>query len=346
MNKDLRTAKYYLVAGGAGFVGSNLVAYLLKQGAHVDVVDDISTGRYENIQKFERHKSFRFFLRDISDADLGQQLTAPYDAVFHLACPTGVPNIAIMGEQMLRSCSQGTFNLLSIATRCNAKFLYASSAEAYGDPEVFPQIETYVGNVDPIGPRSPYEEGKRFGEALTRYWGHKYGVKTNIVRIFNCYGQNMSISDQRVIPQMIGSMMAQRPVVIFGDGEQTRTFIHVDDLIQALLRVVDKGGAGEVYNIGGTKELTVNELLEAICQATGMTARPQYKRHFIADHRGRRPDTSKIEALGWRASVSMAQGLRSYFETLRDHQRSPRAEARRARPGGTVREIDRAIPAE
>ncbi len=241
MVKDTRPAKYYLVAGGAGFIGSNLVSYLLKQGANVDVVDNISTGRYENLRKFERSKSFRFFSRDICDADLDRHLTAAYDCVFHLACPTGVPNIAILGEQMLSACSVGTFNLLRIATRSNANFIYASSAEAYGDPEVFPQVETYVGNVDPVGPRSPYEEGKRFGEALTRYWGRKYGIKTNIVRIFNAYGQNMSVSDQRVIPQMIGSMMAKRPVVIFGDGEQTRTFIHVNDLIRALVLVVEKG---------------------------------------------------------------------------------------------------------
>ncbi|MBU0584406.1 MAG: NAD-dependent epimerase/dehydratase family protein [Alphaproteobacteria bacterium] len=315
-----------LVAGGAGFIGSNLVRALLARGMQVDCVDDLSTGRESDIVDLKRDPAFRFIQLDVSNAeDCTRFLRRHYSQVYHLACPTGVPNIELLGEEMLLASSAGTYNLLKIARTSGARFLFTSTAEAYGDPQVFPQAETYAGNVDPVGPRSAYEEAKRFGEALTCYYGRKYGVDARIVRIFNTYGPRMSPEDQRVIPQMIGSLINGQPVLIYGDGSQTRTFLHVDDLIDGLLTVMERGSNGEAYNIGGSRQLTIKQLFEAVKKATGLSGRAVFQKHFISDHRGRWPDTSKVEALGWSQKVSLADGLREMyaeFVSSKDERRS------------------------
>lgn len=314
MRKLGARAKRCLVAGGAGFIGSNLVRVLLAKGMQVDCVDDLSTGRRSNIAALTGNREFRFIELDVSDADrCGIALRRHYSEIYHLACPTGVPNIEILGEEMLLASSSGTYNLLKIARRTGAKFLFTSTAEAYGDPEVFPQIESYAGNVDPVGPRSAYEEAKRFGEALTRYYGRKYEVDVRIVRIFNTYGPRMSPDDQRVIPQMIGSLINGEPVSIFGDGSQTRTFLHVNDLVKGLLAVMERGGDGEVYNVGGNKQITIKALFDCVREATGLSGTAFFQEHFIADHRGRCPDTTKVEALGWQQSVTLDEGLREMY---------------------------------
>jgi nucleoside-diphosphate-sugar epimerase len=309
-----------LVAGGAGFIGSNLCRLLLDRGHYVDAVDDLSTGRIGNIADLISHPRFSFIQADVADTDICSSLRGRhYTQVYHLACPTGVPNIALLGEQMFLASSAGTLNLLRIAKRSGAKFLFASTAEIYGDPEIFPQPESYAGNVDPVGPRSAYEEAKRYGEALTRFYGRSHGVETRIVRIFNTYGSNMSPVDQRVIPQMFARLTAGQPVVIFGDGSQTRTFLHVDDLLAGFLLVMDRGERGEVYNIGGSTQITVRGLFELVKLATGLAGTAVYQEHFIEDHRGRWPDTTKIEALGWRQRIPLSEGVRrSYEEFVRD----------------------------
>ncbi len=314
MRKLGARAKRCLVAGGAGFIGSNLVRVLLARGMQVDCVDDLSTGRQGNIADLKQDPSFRFIKLDVSNAEAcARLLRRNYGEVYHLACPTGVPNIEILGEEMLLASSSGTYNLLAIARRSGARFLFTSTAEAYGDPQVFPQAESYPGNVDPVGPRSAYEEAKRFGEALTCFYGRKHGVDVRIVRIFNTYGPRMSPDDQRVIPQMIASLINGEPASIYGDGSQTRTFLHVNDLVAGLLTVMKRGGNGEVYNIGGSKQITITALFEAVKEATGLKGSAAYQRHFISDHRGRWPDTSKIEALGWRQKVSLDEGLREIY---------------------------------
>lgn len=312
-------AERCLVAGGAGFIGSNLVRSLLDGGTQVDCVDDLSTGRLSNIADLNSNPNFRFIKLDVSDADkCRRQLRRDYSEIYHLACPTGVPNIEILGEEMLLASSSGTYNLLNVARRTGARFLFTSTAEAYGDPQVFPQAESYSGNVDPVGPRSAYEEAKRFGEAMTCYYGRKHGIDVRVVRIFNTYGPRMSPDDQRVIPQMIGSLINGEPVVIFGDGSQTRTFLHVNDLVAGLLLVMQRGGDGEVYNIGGSIQVSVKGLFEAVKQATGLRGTARFQKHFISDHRGRWPDTSKIEALGWRQKIGLHDGLcEMYAEFLR-----------------------------
>lgn len=254
--------------------------------------------------------NFRFIRADISDPNLNDQLGhTEYRDIYDLACPTGVPNIKTLGEEMLLACSLGTLNLLRLAARCKARFLYASTAEVYGDPEVFPQAEVYSGNVDPVGDRSPYEEGKRFGEALTVYFARKYDVDARIVRIFNTYGPNMSPEDTRVIPQMLNNAIDGRPSTIYGDGQQTRAFLHVDDLIAGFFTVMAEGRDGEVYNIGAGEECTVLDLFNRIKALTGSAAEPVFRDHFINDHSRRRPDVSKLEALGWRQQIPMDVGL-------------------------------------
>jgi nucleoside-diphosphate-sugar epimerase len=307
-------AERCLVAGGAGFIGSNLARALLARGMEVDCVDDLSTGRQNNISDLKRDPSFRFIRLDVSNAKgCARLLRRHYSEIYHLACPTGVPNIEILGEEMLLSSSAGTYNLLRIARRTGARFLFTSTAEAYGDPQVFPQPESYAGNVDPVGPRSAYEEAKRFGEALTCYYGRKHAIDVRIIRIFNTYGPRMSPDDQRVIPQMIGSLIHGEPVSIYGDGSQTRTFMHVNDLVAGLLTVMGRGRNGEVYNIGGSQQLTIKALFDAVKKATGLRGRAIFEKHFISDHRGRWPDTSKVEALGWKQKVSLEEGLREIY---------------------------------
>ncbi|UCI26465.1 NAD-dependent epimerase/dehydratase family protein [Mesorhizobium sp. B2-8-5] len=339
-----------LIAGGAGCLGTNLARRLLDQGAQVDVVDNLSTGRQANVDQLSRHPNFGFIKMDIADPAICRRLQRRrYSHVYNLACPTGVPNIKRLGEQMLMASSAGTLNLLKITRRCKAKYLFASTAEAYGDPDVFPQPETYVGRVDPVGPRSPYEEGKRFGEALTRFWGGKYGIEVRIVRIFNTYGPAMSPKDQRVIPQMLTRLIAGQPVPIYGDGTQTRTFLHVDDLVNGLLTVVEKGVSGEVYNVGGDEQITVRDLFTTVKKATGLAGEAAFREHFIEDHRGRWPDTTKLRALGWRPNISLEAGIRqSYQDLLRAMGIKPARSAlgpAHRRDGGAPVPSDRLQPA-
>jgi nucleoside-diphosphate-sugar epimerase len=307
-----------LVAGGAGFIGSNLVRRLLNKNWKVDCVDTLVTGQLANLAEFRANPNFRFIQGDIADSGIGARLLREsYSEIYHLACPTGVPNIARLGGEMLAASSIGTFNLLRVAKKSGAKFLFASSAEVYGDPEVVPQSEAYAGNVDPVGPRSPYEEGKRFGEALTAFHARAWGLDARIVRIFNTYGTNMSASDSRVIPQMLYNMMAGKPVVIYGDGSQTRAFLHVDDLIDGFFRLMKRQCAGEVFNVGGDREISIAELFVVLGNIAQYGQEPIFKPHFITDHKRRLPDTARIRNLGWRPRIALEAGLRrSYLEKI------------------------------
>lgn len=297
--------------GGAGFIGSNLSHMLLDEGAYVDCVDNLITGRIGAIQVLRPHKRFRFIKIDISDSAFVMITSSMhYDEIYHFACPTGVPNIKVYGEEMLRTCSTGTENVLQIARAQNAKVVYASSAEVYGNPEVFPQDERYCGNVDPVGHRSAYEEGKRFGEALVRFYSDRYQVDAKIVRIFNTFGVGMSPNDSRVIPSFLKRIRDGRSITVYGDGSQTRTHLSVEDLLSALQMVMSKGGRGEVYNIGGEQQLSILELVEIIKELTPLPVEVEHEPHFIEDHGGRLPTVSKVKALGWQPSVDIREGLR------------------------------------
>lgn len=318
--------KKVLVAGGSGFIGSNLSRALLDAGASVDCVDSLITGRIESIDSLRSHRRFRYFKFDITDRDFFNTFSKEhYDEIYHLACPTGVPNIQLYGEEMLKTCSIGTDNILRLACTHNAKVLYASSAEVYGDPEVFPQHEEYSGNVHPTGPRSAYEEGKRFSEALVRAYVEKYQLDAKIVRIFNTFGIGMSPDDTRVIPRFLKLIKEGKKIVIYGDGTQTRTHLYVDDLIAGLMMVLENGCAGEVYNVGGDKQLTIADLAELIKSLTTLTVDVEYQPHFIEDHSGRHPMVSKVKELGWDPHIDVTEGLvrmlPSYGVPVRDDVR-------------------------
>jgi len=254
-----------LVTGGAGFIGSNLCRTLLERGFVVYAVDNFITGREENITPLLENARFHFTKIDVTDTVFYERFAdIPVDYVYHLACPTGVPNIKILGEQMLLTSAIGTKNTLQIAQLHNARLLFTSSSEIYGEPEAFPQHEDYTGNVNPIGPRSAYEEGKRFSESMIALYVRKYGINARIVRLFNTYGPGMSLLDQRVIPQFLNSILQGSDLLVYGDGNQTRTHLYVDDLIRALFLVMEGGNDGEVYNIGGEIPITVRQLAESI----------------------------------------------------------------------------------
>ena len=307
----------YLIAGGAGFIGGNLIHCLLNDDHEIDCIDNLITGRFENIKTFQSRQKFRFINADIANKSAyAAKVRRRYDFIVNLACPTGVPNIKELGEQMLLASSAGVYNLLKIAARDGARYLFASTAEVYGDPQVFPQSEAYAGNVDPVGPRSAYEEAKRFAEALTVFYGRNRGVDVRIVRIFYTYGEGMSPDDQRIIPQMLTRMIRGEPVIIFGDGMQTRTFLHVDDLVAGIRHVLSQGLPNEIYNIGAREQIAIRALVEIAETVTGFRANTRYCAHFINDHRGRCPDTSKLEALGWTPSVSLEEGLMRSFRSL------------------------------
>jgi nucleoside-diphosphate-sugar epimerase len=303
-----------LVAGGAGFVGSNLIKRMLSNGRMVHCVDNFSTGFQTAIAEFESLKQFKSFRGDITDSQFMSKFEDnDYSEIYNLACPTGVPNIAPLGEAMLLTSSIGSLNLLRLARNSNAKYLFTSTAEIYGDPEVVPQHETYNGNVDPVGPRSAYEEGKRFGEALTSHFARKYDLDARIIRVFNTYGPKMSPYDTRVIPQMLSRMARHQSVTIYGNGSNTRSFLHVDDLIDGFMATMNKRQSGDVYNIGGEDEMAIISLFEICKRVTGHSRMPVFKSHFIDDHKRRLPATDRIRSLGWKPRVGVEEGIASSY---------------------------------
>jgi len=305
------TKKFILVTGGAGFIGSNLCKSLLKQGHNVIAVDNLITGNINNLKEIFDNKQFNFFHLDITEPLFTQVFkNIKIEQIYHLACPTGVPNIKKYGEEMVLTCSLGTINVMEIAKLHQAKLLYTSSAEVYGQPERTPQDENYTGNVNPIGPRSPYEEGKRFSESVLKMYSDKYNMDVDIVRIFNTYGPGMSLSDQRVMPRFVNSIIKNKNFTIYGDGEQTRTFCYIDDLIHGLVLVMQEGNKGEIYNIGGDKQVSIKELALLMKQISGSQNEINYVPHFIEDHRHRQPSTEKVKKLGWQQKISLAEGLK------------------------------------
>lgn len=322
-----------LVAGGAGFIGSNLVHHLIERSDIVDCVDNLITGNAANIAKFHGRNSFRFIAADINIREMLQQIeSVEYDEIYNLACPTGVPNIAFFGEEMLMTSSLGNLNLLRIAERCGAKFLYASSAEVYGNPEITPQPETYNGDVNPVGPRSAYEEGKRFGESLTAYFAKTYGLDARIIRIFNTYGPNMSLNETRVIPAMLMALIKGLPVKIYGDGNNTRSFQYVTDLLSAFDCAMAKKCEGDVFNVGGDQEVKIIELFEICKSVTERADLPQFLPHFIEDHSRRKPDTAKIRKLGWNQKVSLEEGLAFAYADMARRSLPRKRQARTSAP--------------
>jgi dTDP-glucose 4,6-dehydratase len=295
-----------LVTGGAGFLGSHLCDRLLADGHRVICVDNLDTGTLENIEHI-REPEFVFLQHDLIDH---LEVTEPLDYVFHLASPASPIDYLRLPLHTLKVGSYGTHNALGLAKRHRARFLLASTSEVYGDPKEHPQPETYWGHVNPIGPRGVYDEAKRYAEALTMAYHRQQGVDTHIVRIFNTYGPRMRPHDGRAIPTFLRQALEHKPLTVFGEGEQTRSFCFVSDLIEGFLRLIESD-RHEPVNIGNPGEFTILELAEVIIRVTGSRSEIVYEALPQDDPTVRRPDiTLARELLGWEPTVELEEGLR------------------------------------
>ena len=300
-----------VVAGGAGFIGSHLCDRLLDDGANVVCVDNLITGSRANIEHLADHAGFTFLQHDIVEA-----LDISADVIFHLASPAS-PNpaspksyIAHPIETALAN-SQGTYQLLELARRNRARFVFASTSEVYGDPREHPQRESYLGNVNPNGIRSPYDEGKRFGEALTMAYFRTHGLETRIIRIFNTYGPRCDPADGRIVPNFVTQALTDDPITVYGDGSQTRSLCYVSDLVDGVCRVMASEPAnGEVINLGNPDEHTVLEYANVIRRICRSESEIVHRPLPTDDPTRRQPDISKARAiLGWEPQVGLEAGL-------------------------------------
>jgi dTDP-glucose 4,6-dehydratase len=303
-----------LVTGGAGFLGSHLCDSLISRGDEVVCVDDLSSGSEANIAHLLASPAFEFI-----EADVSVRLTIDghVDAVAHLASPASPPEYHRRPLETLAVGSRGTENALRLAHQHDARFVLASTSEVYGDPAVHPQHEEYWGNVNPVGPRSVYDEAKRFAEALTMAYRRTLGVNTGVMRIFNTYGPRMRPHDGRVVTSFITQALNGDPLTIYGDGNQTRSFCYVDDLIRGIVAMIDATEPGPV-NLGNPNERTVTELAELILEITGSMSPIEYHPLPTDDPTRRRPEITKAsQILGWSLKVDAEDGLRRTVEWFR-----------------------------
>ena len=300
------TGRRVVVTGGAGFLGSHLCRALLARGDSVVAVDNLVTGSLENLQGLPGEPAFTFQQSDVSNF---VDVAGPVDAVLHFASPASPIDFARIPIEILKVGSLGTHNTLGLARAKGARYLFASTSEVYGDPLVHPQPETYWGNVNPIGPRSVYDEAKRFGEAMAMAYHRHHGLDVRIVRIFNTYGPRMRPDDGRVVSNFIVQALAGTPVTIYGDGKQTRSFCYVDDEVRGLLALLDSDHVGPV-NIGNPTEFTVLELAEKVLALTGSSSELRFDPRPVDDPAQRRPDlTLARSVLGWEPVIDLAEGL-------------------------------------
>jgi nucleoside-diphosphate-sugar epimerase len=308
-----------LVTGGGGFIGSHLCDRLLERGDEVVAVDTFITGNRRNVAHLEGHPRFRVLEQDAADP-----FDEPVDLVFHLASPASPIGYYQYPIETALANSAGTHRTLGVADRGGARYLLASTSEAYGDPLEHPQREDYWGHVNPVGPRSCYDESKRFAEALTMAYVRARGLDARIVRIFNTYGPRMDPEDGRMLPNFITRGLQGRPMEVFGDGSYTRSLCYVSDLVQGLLRAMDRGVPGRVYNLGNPDEHTVlwfAQRVQALCDP-----RPeiQFEPAREDDPTRRKPDIARArEELGWEPTVSLDEGLRQTVEWFREAIRIP-----------------------
>lgn len=296
-------------------MGSHLCETLLLRGDSVTCIDNLSTGREGNIAHLRPEPEFRFIEQDVTRQL--QELPA-VDAVAHLASPASPPDYHRLPLETLRVGSRGTENALELADRWGSRFVLASTSEVYGDPVVHPQSEGYWGNVNPIGRRSVYDEAKRYAEAVTMAYARSRGVNAGIVRIFNTFGPRMRPEDGRVVTSFLAQALTDRPITIYGDGTQTRSFCYVDDLVRGLVAMLDSNERGPI-NLGNPSERTVGELARLVVQLTGSDSRVEYHPLPQDDPTRRRPDISQaIRLLGWRPQVSTEDGLIRTIAWFRD----------------------------
>lgn len=303
-----------LIAGCAGFIGSHLAERLLREGHEVLGIDSFTTGQRVHAQMLSVSPNFRFI-----EADIARPLAIPgrIEAIFNMACPASPVDFRDKAIEIMATCSVGVANLLEIAHMQGALFLQASTSECYGDPEVHPQPETYWGRVNPIGPRAPYDEGKRFAEALTMSYRRTHGVQTRIVRIFNTYGPRMRADDGRALPTFIMQALRGEPVTVHGDGSQTRSFCYVDDLVEAILRTA-RSDCFEPINIGNDAEITVREAAAEVIALTGSRSELRFTERPVNDPERRRPDLTRArQVLGWSPTVARQDGFRRTIDYFR-----------------------------
>jgi UDP-glucuronate decarboxylase len=304
-----------LVPGGAGFVGSHLCERLLGLGHDVVCLDSLLTGRTQNIARLIGHPRFEFARHDVTEPfDLGA-----FDQIYNLACAASPPAYQRDPIHTLKTNVLGALAVLDLARRCGATVLQASTSEIYGDPDVHPQVESYWGNVNPIGPRACYDEGKRCAETIFFDYARQYGVSIRVARIFNTYGPRMRADDGRVVSNFIVQALTGEPITVYGGGEQTRSLCYVDDLVDGLIRLMNN--AAEVQgpiNLGNPDEYSVAEIADIVCRMTGSRSPVVHRELPVDDPRRRRPDISAArESLGWQPKVSLLTGLARTIEHFR-----------------------------
>lgn len=298
--------KKILVTGGAGFIGSHLCARLLNEGNQVICLDNFFTGSKENMKSMIGHPNFELVERDVT-----RIYVKDVDEIYNLACPASPIHYQYDPIKTMSTSVIGAINMLELAKGVNAKILQSSTSEVYGDPLIHPQVESYWGNVNPIGIRSCYDEGKRSAKTLFMDYHRQYGVAVKIVRIFNTYGPNMLPHDGRVVSNFIMAALQGEDIEIYGNGEQTRSFQYIDDLVEGMIRMMNTGDSfvGPI-NIGNPREFTIAELAEKVLEVTGSSSKIVYKPLPYDDPRKRKPDISLAkEKLNWEPTIRLEEGL-------------------------------------
>jgi dTDP-glucose 4,6-dehydratase len=302
-----------LVTGGAGFLGSHLCDFLLGRGQRVVCVDNLETGSLENIRHLKNGADFRFEMLDITGH---YEIDEPVDVVYHMASPASPIDYARLPLHTLKVGAYGTHNTLGLAKKHRARFLLASTSEVYGDPLVHPQPESYWGNVNPIGPRGVYDEAKRYAEALTMAYHNQQGVDTAIVRIFNTYGPRMRSHDGRAIPTFVRQALENAPLTVFGQGQQTRSFCYVEDLIRGLHLLAESEEHLPV-NLGNPEEFSILELAQTVIKVTSSKSEIVYEALPVDDPQVRQPDITRArQVLGWEPEIQLEEGLRRMLPSL------------------------------
>jgi UDP-glucuronate decarboxylase len=309
-----------LVTGGAGFLGSHLCERLLAEGNEVICLDNFFTGRRENVSHLMDNRRFELLRHDVTEPILLE-----VDQIYNLACPASPIHYQYNPVKTVKTCVMGTINMLGLAKRVRARILQASTSEVYGDPQVHPQPEEYWGNVNTVGIRSCYDEGKRIAETLMMDYHRQNKIDTRIARIFNTYGPRMLENDGRVVSNFIVQALRGKEITIYGTGKQTRSFCYVDDLIEGLIRLMNVDEVNDPVNLGNAGEFTIKELADEIARACNVPIRIEHLPLPLDDPQQRRPDTTRAEKLlGWSPKISLSEGLRltvGYFSERLDRQR-------------------------